>query len=144
MRRILWVGLATVAATLSCGVQSEPLPTPYVIPSLTPNVRVELTPGRVYWLSSVPDPLVGTVYFVGLQNIPSDVLSDPTVAIVGFLGSGTPVILVASQDRWCYVSGEGTDEWAFVGEIEGWVQCEYLLQSEPTPFPTPDLTPVQP
>jgi hypothetical protein len=37
MRRILPVGLVALAAVMACGIQPEPLPTVFVIPSLTPS-----------------------------------------------------------------------------------------------------------
>jgi hypothetical protein len=75
-----------------------------------------------------------------LYNKPGNSISDPTVTIVAVIGEATVVKLVGMQEEWCYI--EATNQ--FGQGVEGWLRCDRLLDYEPTPFPTPDLTPQRP
>ena len=48
--------------------------------------------------------------------------------------------MTGSRDGWCYV--ETTN--IFGRRVEGWLECNRLLDYEPTPIPTPNLTPEKP
>jgi hypothetical protein len=75
-----------------------------------------------------------------LFNKPGSVIDDPSITIVAILDDATPVKLASIQKEWCYV--EATDR--FNNHVEGWMNCVQLLDYEPTPFPTPNLTPQKP
>jgi hypothetical protein len=106
---------------------------------------VELVEGERYWVGAMQPPLPFmegfSVPYATLLSEPGEVTAaDPTTAFVGMLPDTTPVTLKEVQDEWCRV--EGTDEWG--DQVEGWMQCNQLLDYEPTPVPLPDLTPELP
>ncbi len=111
----------------------------------TPEPRPTLIVGENYWVSALllpPGLPAGLVLqSATLYNKPGSSISDPSVTIVGVLKDTTPVKLSGIRDdEWCYV--EGSDD--FGDHVVGWMNCIQLLDYEPTPFPTPNLTPEKP
>ncbi len=110
----------------------------------TPKPTPILTIGKTYWIGALMPPagvLEGLVIRdVTLQNKPGSTISDPSITVTGFLGDATPVKLTGTRDEWCYI--EALNQ--FGKQVEGWLQCNRLLDYEPTPMPTPNLTPERP
>jgi hypothetical protein len=120
-----------------------------LVATSTPNFRI----GQTYWVNGVePEgslsqgmPNESTI----LYNKPSDNVGDSTVTWLFFIPAGEPVRVDGVEGRFCYVVGEDPEAIAkvpFNGEsfFEGWMTCKYLLSFQPTPFPTPNLTPQSP
>lgn len=107
--------------------------------------KSKLVPGNQYWTAAYDDPWSGPSSWVPLSNKPSDDWNDPAVALIDFLPDAAPVTLIGVQDAWCYVEGIGISfEFAAGVHVEGWLRCDVLLTYEPTPLPTPNLTPERP
>ena len=147
MKKILTCGLvasglailcvvAAIAGLVGLGRLAESLPTPSPQPTLIV--------GETYWTGAIAPPpglpagLV--VRWTDLQNKPGSVIGDLDVTIIAVLGDATEVELSGIRDGWCYV--EASNE--FGRHVEGWLQCDRLLDYEPTPIPTPNLTPEKP
>lgn len=110
----------------------------------TPQPRPTLTVGETYWIGALlPSPGLPAGLIMrsaDLYNKPGSSITDPSVTIVAVLEDATPVKLIGIRDEWCYV--EAADE---LGQhVEGWLRCSRLLDYEPTPVPTPNLTPEKP
>lgn len=96
--------------------------------------------GARYWTSAYEDPLLGISHIVPIFNKPSDDFNDPTVTVLDFLQDATPLTLIGMQSDWCYVKAL-----SLIGQsVEGWLRCKQLLEYQPTPLPTPNLTPQAP
>jgi hypothetical protein len=110
----------------------------------TPKPTPILTTGKTYWIGAlippagVPEGLV--IRYAILQNKPGSSINDPTITVIRFLDDATPVKLTGIRDEWCYI--EALDQ--FGKQVEGWLECNRLLDYEPTPVPTPNLTPERP
>jgi len=110
----------------------------------TPPPRPTLTDGNDYWLEGIE---LGPIrsYWTDLLSLPSHGADSTIVAVVS---DSSRVRLVRRQADWCYV--EVIDEY-FRDPLltndrieEGWVECSRLLGYQPTPLPTPILTPQRP
>jgi len=145
--------LAVVLAVAGCLVLSslgviqlaKQLPTARPTPSLVV--------GQTYWVGAVLPPegfLSGLVIRDALiYNKPGSSLSDPSIAIVADVPDATALTLSGIQDEYCYVEGEyfplrDTGITDYSQKADGWIDCSRLLDYEPTPYPTPNLTPQQP
>jgi len=107
--------------------------------------KSNLVAGNQYWTAAYDDPWSGPSPWVPLSNKPSDDWTDPAVAIVDFLSDASLVMLVGTQDGWCYVEGTGLAIEGIPGvHVEGWLRCDSLLTYKPTPLPTVDLTTERP
>ena len=137
----IFVCVALCAASLIVGVIglgrfADTLPTPQPHPTLVV--------GETYWVGALlpppglPSGLV--LRYADLYNKPGDSINDPSITIVAVVNDATPVTLTGIQESWCYV--EATNE--FGNQVEGWMNCDRLLDYEPTPFPTLNLTPQSP
>ena len=133
---VLLCGAVLLVVLFKLGRFVESLPTP------RPSPVLEV--GKTYWIGAIlPPPGLPaglTLYYVDIQNKPRSSLNDPGITVIGVLKDATPVKLTGIQDKWCYI--EATNE--FGDPVEGWLDCDQLLDYQPTPFPTPDLTPVKP
>src|SRR5574341_956819 len=133
---IVVCAVALIVGFIALGRFAQTLP--------TPQPRPTLIVGENYWIGALlpppglPEGLV--MRSAVLYNKPASSINDPSVTIVAVLNDATPVKLTGIQNEWCYV--EATNQ---LGQhVEGWLQCDRLLDYEPTPFPTPNLTPVKP
>ena len=128
--------VALITGFIGLGRLAESLPTPLPRPTLVV--------GETYWIGALLPPPglpAGLVMpSANLYNKPGSSISDPSVTIVAVLDDTTPVKLTGIRDEWCYV--EATNQ---LGQhVEGWLRCDRLLDYEPTPVPTPNLTPEKP
>jgi hypothetical protein len=133
---VVLCALILIAGIVGLGRLAESLP--------TPPPRPTLIVGETYWIGAVlPPPGLPAglaMPHANLYNKPGSGISDPSVTIVAVLNDATPVRLTGIRDEWCYV--EAPDQ--FGQHVEGWLHCDRLLDYEPTPFPTPNLTPEKP
>lgn len=112
------------------------------LPTVPPTP--ELIEGNEYWLGGIEFGPIRD-YWVNLRSLPS---YGPDSTIVAVISDSSRVRLVRKQGNWCYV--EVVDEYfrdpALVNDQveEGWVECSRLLGYQPTPLPTPVLTPQRP
>lgn len=110
----------------------------------TPPPQPTLVVGETYWIGALQPPggiLEGlTTTYAIVNNKPGSSLDDPGITIVGILQDATPVTLIGIENEFCYI--EATNE--FNSPVEGWLSCSRLLDYQPTPFPTPNLTPERP
>lgn len=114
-----------VAGVIGLGRLAESLP--------TPPPRPILIVGEIYWTSAMR--------FLGEDWIWTPLYSIPGGEVTyDSLKDATPVLLIGIQDEWCYV--EAMNDWG--REVEGWLLCRSLLNYQPTPIPTPNLTPKRP
>jgi len=128
--------VAVIGGFIGLGQLAESLP--------TSPPRPTLVVGETYWIGAiVPPPGLPAglvVRYANLQNKPGSTIKDPGVTIVAMLDDATEVKLTGIRDDWCYV--ETSNE--FGRHVEGWLECNRLLDYRPTPVPTPNLTPEKP
>jgi hypothetical protein len=103
--------------------------------AVTKQTTPELVEGNTYWIKA---PLV--FHDVSLYTKPKKGILDTEPVICGVLDNATEVKLVGKEGDWCYIEGVGS----FGTRQEGWVDCIVLLNYQPTPLPTPNLTPQHP
>lgn len=136
---VFCVGFAALvlwATSASLTKLSEALPT---VPP-TPD----LIEGNEYWLGGIE---LGPIrdYWIDLYSLPEHGADSTIVAVVS---DSSQMRLVKKQGGWCYI--EVVDEYfrdaTFSNDEteEGWVKCSCLLGHQPTPLPTPVLTPQRP
>lgn len=121
-------------------VQSLPTPVPTIV----------LKTGNNYWVGALIPPKglpAGLVLrYADIYNKPGHSLTDPSVTIIATVPDTTELTLVAIQKDWCYVKGtyymSGIESHG--EQVEGWMECNRLLDYKPTPYPTPNLTPQTP
>lgn len=144
---VVIVGVAVCLLATSLGIfriaQSLPTPAPTAI----------LTIGRNYWVNALLPPLGMPAGLVipnaNVYNKPGNPITDPSVTIIAVVPDATELTLTAVQTNWCYVSGiyyplrqAGITDYS--QPVEGWMECNRLLDYEPTPYPTPNQTPQAP
>jgi len=133
---ILLCGSLLIGGLLGLGRLAESLP--------TPPPRPTLVEGNEYWLSGIE---LGPIrdYWVDLLSLPNH---GPDSTIVAVVSDSSRVRLIRKQGGWCYI--EVIEEYfrdpLLVNDKieEGWVECSRLLDYQPTPLPTPVLTPQRP
>jgi hypothetical protein len=151
---IVGVAICAIAAFLGIFRLAQALP--------TPAPTSVLTIGRNYWVNAlVPPPGMpaGLVdRYANVYNKPGSPITDPSVTIIAVISDATELTLTAVQADWCYVRGTynfmsginiPTPEppmptLDFTRPFEGWMECNRLLDYEPTPYPTPNQTPQAP
>ena len=123
-----------------------------LIPSRTPTPS--FVAGYSYWVG-------GDVEFyenwgggrgesVDVYTKPGNSIHDPSSVLVGFIPVGLQVTFEGRESLWCYVTTFDPFYVDFGGygylhdPVEGWIECKYLLTYQPTPFPTPNMTPQRP
>ena len=142
---IVGVIVCAVVASLGFFRLAQTLPTP--APTLV------LTVGKGYWVNALIPPqglLAGLVLRnADVYNKPGNPITDPSVTIIAVIPDATELTLKAVQANWCYVEGTyypfrelGITDYS--QSIEGWMECNRLLDYAPTPYPTPDKTPQAP
>ncbi len=156
---ILLISLGLVAAGCKVGVveeqeeeDSDSVPTGRVI-SGEEALRlygiesgVEIDPGEP---NSTQEPWFPMQVWVSASTLPYDdpdpilvlpVYEDSELGVsstwVGELEAGSSVMLLSvhADSRLCFVEGRAIQDW----DIQGWVVCNRLLFSEPTPIVNPD------
>jgi hypothetical protein len=117
-----------------------------VLPTPQPKPILEI--GRTYWIGAfIPPPgipsglVISNIY---VYNKPGNSLTDPSVTIVAVLPDSTEVTLIGLQDEWCFIEGLYSLFEDYQKNVEGWIDCDRLLDYKPTPYPTPNLTPERP
>jgi len=164
MYKKMVIPTVVVLFTFACGlipatpVNKYPTQNPVYTATLWPSVSTR-TPdlsfvvGQTYWVNGVePEGFLIQGMpneWTTLYNKPSDDVSDSTVTWLFFIPAGEPVRVDGVEGRFCYVVGEDPEAMAkvpFDGEcfFDGWMECKYLLSFQPTPLPTPNLTPQRP
>jgi hypothetical protein len=112
------------------------------LPTIRP--RTTLTIGQTYWVGAIIPPLglpSGMVLrYANLYNKPGYMTTDPSITVVSTLSDSIPVKLNGMQENWYYV--EATNQ--FGENVEGWLNCDQLLDYQPTPYPTPNRRPQRP
>ncbi len=130
------------------------------LPTLAPTPA--LITGGNYWVNALIPPLglpSGLVdRYAYVYNKPGSPVTDPSITIIAAIPNATQLTLVAIKQNWCYVRGTynfmnginiSTPEPPmptpdFTRPFEGWIECNRLLNYEPTPYPTPNPTPQAP
>jgi hypothetical protein len=150
------VGVILVLVVISVGVIHFAKSLPTTQPTAV------LIIGQTFWINAIlpvkPLPAGMVVTSAEIQNKPGNLYDDPSITYTASVPDGTKVSLSGVRGDWCYVKGIynpmrdfsvddsesplPTLDWRT--EFEGWVECSRLLDYEPTPYPTPNRTPVAP
>ncbi len=153
---VILIGIAVCIIASGIGLFSFARSLPTI--AATPVLSI----GKNYWVNAIippPGPLAGLVTRdANVYNKPGNPISDPSITIVAIVPNTTEVNLVAIKQNWCYVRGVynpmsginiPTPEppmptLDFTKSFEGWIECDRLLDYQPTPYPTPNSTPQAP
>jgi hypothetical protein len=138
---ILAVALVVISQVCCCGDLFRAIK---AVPTMPPTPQLEK--GRTYWLGGITWPM--QMYWVDLMSLPASSLENSQSTIVAVVSDSSEVELLGVQEGWCYVKVIHEYQRDAVlpprEGVEGWVECRRLLDYQPTPLPTPILTPQEP
>lgn len=125
----IFVGTAAISGVRS-GVETVTASRP---PAVDPTALVK---GNLYWVAA-PSPWDRVV---DLYTKPAEGWFDLEQHLCAVIRDATRVTFVARDGPWCYIECLGCNP----RPKEGWLRCNLLLDYEPTPVPTPNITPQRP